>query len=121
MKSLTLSLLLFSQICFASGNIQLLPSYDPERGRTNISFGLGIWEKLSDTMAYNSWTGVGDSFDLGTKYHSWAISKHQIDMKVSEDLKFSPGVRLNYLDDRETGDEKRLYGDVFAKIEYKLW
>lgn len=120
-NSLYLLFITFSLSAFASGVLSLEPSYDPQRDRTHFAFGLGVWQKITPKIAYNSWTGFGDSYDGGSKYHSWYVSKHQADFDVTKALTFSPGVRLNYLDDQENGFDKRLFGEVFAKIQYKLW
>lgn len=118
---LAFSFITLSGTAFASGTLILEPSYDPQRDRTHFAFGLGVWQKLTDKIDYTSWTGLGDSYDNGSKYHSWYVSKHQVDLNVSKAFTFSPGVRLNYLDDQEDEFKKRLFGEVFAKIQYKIW
>lgn len=122
MKALYFLFITFSLNAFASGTLMVEPGYDWERGRTHYSVGLGVYETLTKSIAYSSWSGMGNSvLDEKDSYHSWAVSKHSIDIKALEKLTVSPGVKLNYLDDRELGDKKRLYGEVILKIAYKLW
>lgn len=113
--------LLISLSAFASGTLSLEPSYDPVRDRTHFALGLSVWQKLTDKIDYSSWTGFGDSYDSGSQYHSWYVSKHQADFNLSKAFTFSPGVRVNLLDDQEDEFKKRLFGEVYAKIQYKLW
>ena len=121
MKTITLIITVISQTAFASGTLSLEPSYDAERGRSHYSLGLGVYEELSKVYAYNSWTGFGNSVDEDSLYHSWIVSKHQIDVKPLEKLTVSPGLRVNYLDDQETDYKKRLFLEGFLKVNYKLW
>lgn len=123
MERLTLKvlILLFPFLAHAGGSISLEPSYDPERDRTHVSIGLGVYQLIKKDMAYSSWTGFGDSYDQATTYHAWYITKHQLDLKVSDRVTFSPGLKLNYLDDQENDYKKRLFGEVFGKISVKLW
>lgn len=123
MAQVILSLVTFFSLqAFASGSLSLEPSYDPARARFHYSLGLGVYQTITPMLAYSSWTGLGnDLFSEEGNYHSWYVSKHQIEIKVMEDLTISPGVKLNFLDDQETGYKKRLYGEALAKIVYKIW
>jgi len=111
-----------SSLAFAAGSLSVEPSYDPARNRFHYSLGLGVHQPITKDIAYTSWSGFGnDILTEESNYHSWYVSKHSVEIKVLEDLTVSPGVKVNYLDDQETGYKKRLYAEVLTKIVYKLW
>ncbi len=121
MKSIIALLCLFTNLAFASGSLSVEPSYDWQRERVHYALGLGIYEPLFKGAAYNSWTGFGNDFKSESNFHSWYVTKHSVDVNVTDALVISPGVKVNLLDDQETDYKKRLYGEALVKISYKLW
>lgn len=119
---LSLLILLFSHAALAAGSISLEPSWDPARNRMHYAAGLSVSEELPfDKIQYKSWTGFGNDFQEQSNFHSWYVSKHQLDLRYVKDLIISPGAKLNYLDDQENGFKKRLFGEVFLKLSYQIW
>lgn len=122
MTKLILITLMIPSMALASGKLSLEPSYDPSQDKSHLTFGLGVYESLGEDIAYNSWTGFGDSFDVDSSYHSWYSTKHQVDFTDKSGLVFSPGVRLSYLDhDYLEETPKEFVPEVYAKVSLELW
>lgn len=122
MKYFLFILSVLSVTAFANGKLTLEPAYDPIQDKTHVTMGLAVYESLGDGVAYNSWTGFGDSFDLAPTYKSWYTTKHQIDFTDKKGLTFSPGIRASYLDhDYDNATPKEVVGEVFGKVSIELW
>ena len=122
MTKLILLLLMLPTMAFASGKLSVEPSYDPVQDKSHLTFGLGVYESLGNDMAYNSWTGMGDSFDVDSNYRDWYATKHQVDFTDKSGLVFSPGVRVSYLDHDYLADTpKKVIPEVYAKVSLELW
>ena len=122
MKYIFMFLLMLPALAFANGKLSLEPSYDPVQDHSHLTFGLAVYEKLDDGIAYSSWTGFGDSYDLDTNYKSWYTTKHQVDFTDNNGLVFSPGVRVSYLDhDFDNSTPKKIIPEVFGKVSIELW
>ncbi len=122
MTKLILCLLMLPMMANAGGKLSLEPSYDPVQDHSHLTFGLGIYEAISDGVAYNSWTGFGDSYDVDSAYKDWWTTKHQVDFTDKNGLTFSPGVRLSYLDhDFDNSTPKKLIPEIYGKVSITLW
>jgi hypothetical protein len=122
MKYFLFIMSVYTSMAFASGKLTLEPGYDAIQDKSHITMGLGIYEIIGDGIAYNSWTGFGDSFDVDTNYRDWYSTKHQVDFTDKNGLTFSPGIRVSYLDhDYDVVTPKELVSEVFAKVGVTLW
>lgn len=113
MRALVLILLL-PFFAHASGKLSLESRHNVDSGDTTYLMGLAIYQKLGP-VAYNSWTGFGDSMEWAADYSAWAVSKHQVDFPLGRSLTVSPGIRFVYANELGLGQE------VTAKVTYQLW
>lgn len=123
MKALLLVLALVSSAAFGSGTVMVEPRYSNTTGKTYLIGGLGVYEKLFDNVAYNSWTGTGQGMSedgLTDTYSPWYVTKHQIDMKVLF-LTVSPGLRFAYSEKSGDMTLKTIETEGFVKVSFRVW
>jgi len=108
--------LVYSFNAFASGKISFKPYYNTKTDQFSMIGGFSIYEKLYfSKLAYNSWSGYGE-ISRYNKDNLWFISKHSIDIMVSDRFTVSPGVQVNYYTENKIIDES-----VFVTFTMQLW
>lgn len=116
MKKLLLVLLFVSSTAFGSGKVSVQPNYWPHLNKVTPVVGLAIYEHISKgSVAYNSWTGLGDQPVLGKENVLWMTTKQEIEIYMG-DLTVTPGIQINYIP--ETNDVLK---NVHVKVSAKLW
>lgn len=109
-----LMILCFPVLAQASGKLQVMPVYNPQTKQAVPVVGLSVYEPLSKVVAYNSWTGYGESnhsFDGG----DWVVTKHDLEFYVWR-FTLGAGVGAEYF-----LPTKAFNPMVRGKIHVKLW
>lgn len=114
-KLLIVLLVLISCVgtAFAGGKLTIKPVYDMTASKWTMVTGLGIYQKLIGPIAYNSWSGMGET---KTYKDLWYTSKHAIDINLFKNVQISTGLQFDYV----TLD-KQFNTSVFAGATITLW
>jgi hypothetical protein len=106
----------------AAGRISLEPRYDIVNQKTSYTLGLGVYEKITSYMAYNSWTGFGYGVDreMQADDNDWYNTKHQLDFSVSG-LTLSPGMRFSYSPKYGDLNFDTLNTEAYMRLSVRVW
>lgn len=111
--TMTLALMLLSTSAFAGGKLQLNGNYRRDNKDFRPGVGLAVYQKIADGVAFNSWTGAGESSETG---NNWAVGKYGFDFDIGRTFVAGGGLQFDY-----SFDKKHLQDSVFMKLEYKIW
>lgn len=112
-KLFVLIVLLLSVNSYASGKLQFQLNNWFRREQITPMVGFSIYEPIfSKNIAYNSWTGFGES---PYSEIDWYTSKHDVDFRVGK-MTVSPGYQIFFTD-----PGMKFEHNVHMKVTFQLW
>ena len=111
---LMVSFIMFALPVVAGGKLSVQTNvYDNTVIRPSV--GLGIYQKLLNKVAFNSWTGVGMQPLILKEDVTWFVTKNQLDFYMGK-VAVSPGLELKYV-----WPYNEMRTNYFVTIDYRLW
>lgn len=113
---IAIAVMLSSMTALASGKLTIQPMYDrTTKEYVMPQFGLSVYQKMGDKVAYNGWAGFGEPM-LEQSNPNWISMKHALDFYYKQ-LVVSPGFQVVW----DTNGFKDRHDIMFVRMSYQLW
>lgn len=118
MKAWVLGILFVSSVTFASGKLQIKPSYSLKSEKFGGQVGLSIYEPLLLGINYNGWLGAGIQPRVGEDSAKYAVFSSFLETWFGR-----TGLGVGYVFKKANVPVDELFSDhsIEAKLMYSIW